>query len=91
MMESGFDINEPLSFKGNFVDKEESAITAKPIRNDEIFILDVSLLQISNKKCQTYVTGIPDDIDLHKVLKAWKKVCYLITHNRYIIAMAPSK
>lgn len=35
MIESEFDINEPLSFKGNFVDKEESAITAKPIRNDQ--------------------------------------------------------
>jgi hypothetical protein len=39
----------------------------------------------------TIVQGIPDDIDLNKVLKAWKKVTKKINIFRFSIVMDLSK
>jgi translation initiation factor 1 (eIF-1/SUI1) len=36
--------------------------------------LDISIQQRSTKKCVTIVQGMPEDIDLKIILKAWKKV-----------------
>merc|ERR1712151_342022 len=37
-------------------------------------IIHISIEQRTTRKCLTVVNGIPEDIDLHKVLKAWKKI-----------------
>ncbi len=39
-----------------------------------ILLIDIRIQQRSTKKCLTLIEGIPEDIDLPKVLKAWKKV-----------------
>jgi translation initiation factor 1 (eIF-1/SUI1) len=74
-MEEEFSINE-LSFKptSNFMGQEEQGITAKMIRNILFKKSDISIKQRSTRKCLTIIEGIPDDIDLKKVVKAWKNV-----------------
>ena len=83
-MDSEFEIQEPMTFKmnGNFGDKEESVITQKTIRKyyqiQIKYHLDISKQQRSARKCITIVQGIPDDIDLERILKFWKKVRKII-------------
>jgi hypothetical protein len=58
---------------GEFDDEKTNVIIARPIRK-LIVNIDLSIHQRSTKKCTTIIEGIPDDIDLNKVLRAWKKV-----------------
>ena len=55
------------------IGEDTNEITSGYIRNKHIK-LDIGIQQRSSKKCTTVVQGIPEDIDLNIILKAWKKV-----------------